>query len=654
MFFSGGYIENISYVTTFGDTALLIGCRKKDKEFVTLLLDKNRQERDTIGSVINFKNKHGNTAIMMVCAQGIGFKTANAEIVQTMSDTNCIDLTITNENGDTPLIGACMASDEKIIEILLNCRNNAAINLQTQNKAGLTAFDCTITKNCVAGVKLLIEFCKKHNLNIQQQLNTTQNGLVLAAQSGSVECFDILSSHGWNINYKDNNGWSIFMHAVRSSPATTIEHLIHKYGINAINERTKSGYTCLMVACQYRHVKVIQLLLDSCSYPTKSITDEYNQEDGLSALWYAVNNPNSITVLQYLLKHTKFDINSENIHRNYQTLLEYAAETSCVPVLNFLAFSIGNHTDLNKPNPKTGKTMLTWAAQRGSVEILKYLFGKVNQDSFLYDVQAFSAAVKGNHKEAIEFLLQNGNITGLTKLCEDGDSETLDLQFLSHYRSIKINTPIDKQSMDTLLILACKKRSLNLVKTVVGYNGTDVNKRNKNLDSPLMIACRNGDIQIVQSLLNSREFIRVGDKNKDGDTALLIACKTGNMFVPEILIKFCDANTIMQRNNDLQTSLMWNTEYKHMGTIMKRLIEKIEFQQGKRKLINFINLKDKKGQNAFMWAAENGNIKALKILRDNGADIFATDNYNQTAHDIAIKNMNDPAVLAWITTNEKR
>ena len=616
-------------------------------------MDKNRQERDTIKSVVNIKNKQGDSAIMMVCAQGVGFKTANMEIVQAMLDTSCIDLSITNENGDTPLIAACMASNKQVIELLLNCQNSADINLQTQNKAGLTPFDYTVTQNCVPGVKLLIEFCKKHNLNIQQQLNTTQNGLVLAAQSGSVECFDILLSHGWNINYKDDNGWSIFMHAVRSSPATTIEHLINKCGINVINERTKSGYTCLMVACQYRHVKVIQLLLHKFNYPTKNITDEYNQEDGLSALWYAVNNSNSITVLQYLLTHGKFDINSENVHRNYQTLLEYAAETSFVPVLNFLAFSIGNHTDLSKPNPKTGKTMLTWAAQRGAVEILKYLFGKLNQDSFLFDIQAFDAAVKGNHKDVIQFLLENGNITGLTKLCEDGDSETLNSTFLSHYGSIKINTPIDKQSMDTLLILACKKRSLNLVKTVVGYNGTDVNKRNKNLDSPLMIACRNGDIQIVQSLLNSREFIRVGDKNKDGDTALLIACKTGNMFVPEILIKFCDANTIMQRNNDLQTSLMWNTAYKHMDSIMKQLIEKIEFQQGKKELMNFIDSKDKNGQNAFMWAAANGNIKAFNILKNKGGDIFATDNYNQTAHDIAIKNTNDVAVLDWFNTNVK-
>jgi ankyrin repeat protein len=61
-------------------------------------------------------------------------------------------------------------------------------------------------------------------------------------------------------------------------------------------------------------------------------------------------------------------------------------------------------------------------------------------------------------------------------------------------------------------------------------------------------------------------------------------------------------------------------------------------QKGTFKLLNknnniqkYINLKDKNGMTALMFAAWKGNVDNVKFLIDNGADIDAQDNDGETA-----------------------
>lgn len=53
--------------------------------------------------------------------------------------------------------------------------------------------------------------------------------------------------------------------------------------------------------------------------------------------------------------------------------------------------------------------------------------------------------------------------------------------------------------------------------------------------TPLMTSAKEGNVNIVNMLLNANSYVNLQDKN--GDTSLIHACKSGHIQVVEVLLK---------------------------------------------------------------------------------------------------------------------
>jgi len=75
---------------------------------------------------------------------------------------------------------------------------------------------------------------------------------------------------------------------------------------------------------------------------------------------------------------------------------------------------------------------------------------------------------------------------------------------------------------DTPLIISCKKGNLNIVKLLVD-NGADINKKNKYGDTPLTISCEKGNFDIIKYLVEKGADINLF--NSTGTSPLNILCR---------------------------------------------------------------------------------------------------------------------------------
>ena len=114
----------------------------------------------------------------------------------------------------------------------------------------------------------------------------------------------------------------------------------------------------------------------------------------------------------------------------------------------------------------------------------------------------------------------------------------------------------------------------------------------------------------------------VNAKDKNGITALMVAFFRGNSEIMKYLVgKGADVNA---KDNGGWTALIWASYQGNLETV-KCLVE-----HGAD-----VNAKDKDGWTALMWASSRGKLETVKCLVEHGADVNAKNNYGRTALELA-------------------
>jgi ankyrin repeat protein len=131
--------------------------------------------------------------------------------------------------------------------------------------------------------------------------------------------------------------------------------------------------------------------------------------------------------------------------------------------------------------------------------------------------------------------------------------------------------------------------------------GGKINKKDRNGNTPLMLACYRGDKNVVFAMIESGAYLN--EKNNEGITPLMIAAKNNNVKIIDILIK---------------------------------------------NLAN-INLTDKEGNSAFIWASKEKSFDAIRFLYYKGININHQNNLGNTgAHYI-----DDAFIYQFFINNEQ-
>ncbi|XP_076071135.1 kinase D-interacting substrate of 220 kDa-like [Mytilus galloprovincialis] len=177
----------------------------------------------------------------------------------------------------------------------------------------------------------------------------------------------------------------------------------------------------------------------------------------------------------------------------------------------------------------------------------------------------------------------------------------------------------DRHIMGTLktqmLWDSIRRGDLSASVTLLENGNINLEERDENGQTFLMLACELGEINIVRELLDADVDPNAVDSEKW--CALLCAAKEGHL---EVVIELLERGAdIEHRDMSGWTSLMWAC-YKGKNLVVQELIERGA---------NF-NVKAEFGMSCLAWAAGRGHNEVGKYLIQKGAKVNASDKYGTT------------------------
>lgn len=125
---------------------------------------------------------------------------------------------------------------------------------------------------------------------------------------------------------------------------------------------------------------------------------------------------------------------------------------------------------------------------------------------------------------------------------------------------------------NTALMMACRKKNIEKVDILLKTENIDLNIQNSTGDTALIITSVENDIEIMNLLLKCPD-IDINIQNKIGNTALILACCRNRIKVVELLLNRLDIDIYKKNyyNNDaLVMSRHWNHN-KLVEMILKRI-----------------------------------------------------------------------------------
>ncbi|KAM4693834.1 kinase D-interacting substrate of 220 kDa isoform 2-T2 [Discoglossus pictus] len=184
----------------------------------------------------------------------------------------------------------------------------------------------------------------------------------------------------------------------------------------------------------------------------------------------------------------------------------------------------------------------------------------------------------------------------------------------------------------------------------------DVDERNENGQTALMLAAEQGNLEIVQELLKKRANCNLEDV--DNWTALISAAKEGHLEIVRELLNY-NAN-VEHRDMGGWTALIW-ASYKGCTDVVDLLLSKganpnitgLQYSvypiiwaagRGHCDIVKLllqhgakVNCSDKYGTTPLIWAARKGHLESVKSLLQMGADVDQEGANSMTALIVAVK-----------------
>ncbi|MCL4361631.1 ankyrin repeat domain-containing protein [Candidatus Dependentiae bacterium] len=274
-------------------------------------------------------------------------------------------------------------------------------------------------------------------------------------------------------------------------------------------------------------------------------------------------------------------------------------EINDLPLLINLLIKINKFDNSIRDNK--GKNLLMLATEADLPEVVDMLLRNKVFNINEKDSRGYSALALVRNERIAKMLLGSGaDINSKSNL---GYSTILSIVNL--YVDAPLNSR-DPELLKTIKFLASK--------------GANVNAKNKNGQTPLMVAAFSNDADLVQLLL---EFgANVNEKNKYGDTALMFAIEEGSS---DIVTKLIDIGADVNIKNKSWTTPLGLAAKKDRADVVKMLLDK-----GAN-----VNVQSKSWYTPLMWASKNGNIDIVRLLVGKNANLNLMNKYGKTAHILA-------------------
>ena len=498
-----------------------------------------------------------------------------------MNSYNSVDQL--DKDGNTLLHLACYDGRLETVKLLLY----GGANIFAVGQYGYTPLYYAVKKKNVDIAKVLVEFAGSDDI-VNVFDNNDRTPLYWACANGHIEM----------VNFLLEKGAKIFTERERENPLHLVVELgdfhlvtvLIESGIVDVNIINQCYDTPLHVACLKGHLKIVQFLL------RKGADVNMKGNFGHTPLHRAIKI-GYFDIFQELLAIKNIDINIVNDHGD--TPLHTACMEDNEKMVRILLKKGATFFIFRKFT-----TPLHWAAEQGDVAIMQRLLevGNIDDVDVLneFEETPLILACEHDHLEMVKFLLKRG-----AKLSIQGDAGYTPLYWAVFnynleltqelFASGTVDVNIQNTENDTLLHLACKQESLEIVEWLLN-KGADVSIIGRLDRLPLHWAVEKKNFKIVEALLKVAELKNVNMNILDADqyTPFHLACS--------------------YNENDRVIDLLLEK-----GVIFFMAIEK-EF-------------------NPLHWAASNGNLKMMKILLESSelgnVDINCLNNYDNTPLNLA-------------------
>ncbi|KAG1712158.1 Serine/threonine-protein phosphatase 6 regulatory ankyrin repeat subunit A [Nymphon striatum] len=419
-----------------------------------------------------------------------------------------------------------------------------------------------------------------------------------AASDSDGRCVTYLLNHHLDANIKDGNGFSPAHYAAANGNRQALEKLLDVSALTVLTQRKSfSKTTPLHLAAYNGHDGCLNVLL------TYTSAFDQKDQDGRTALHLAASNGHTNCIAILLQQGASSTMCDKLSQRTPLHSAAYCGHIDCVKLL--LSKSISS-AQVNCVDAFT-RTALCLAVMNSHLECALLLIKKgANVDSVdQYGMTPLSyAAIIGN-KDCIEALLincanalhqDNSSKTSLHLTAACGHTESLRSLLKGHpaehltdkhgytpYQGSEVCTEALLNHYGKHLVNVCDRKGRTLAHAATACentdclnllikNGADINKQDEAGLTPLMLAAKNGNVPVIELLLDYKAKISLSDN--DENTALHYACLSKQEIGALALLKRIDNPEILNLSNiDLKTCLHISARQAMVATTKTLLIK---------------------------------------------------------------------------------
>ena len=589
---------------TDGETALWVACSLRQQNFAKILLE--------AGSNPNIASSDRDTSLHAAVSGG-----CSKNIISAILDHGA-DVNATNNNNLTALMIACERGKKVAINVLLDA--GADPNIASSDRD--TSLHAAVSGGCS---KNIISALLEHGADVNATNKKNVTALMIACKKGKKDAINVLLNSGADPNITDADGDTClyYIYAERyhlHNEHTEILQAIISHGVD-VNATNKKNVTALMIACKKGKKDAINVLLNSGADP--NITEA----DGDAWPHYASNESFKYYDFKGVLQVTSkgIDVNAD---AGGDTCLHYAArnEQWSTEVLQTI---ISHGVDVNTTNKKS-VTALMIACANGNKDAINVLLD-AGADTNIADADGdtwlHNAARSYCFTEVLQTILSQGvdvnatnkkNVTALMIACEKGNKDAI---------NVLLNAGADPNLADadgdTWLHYAARKFSrtdghTEVLQAIISP-GIDVNTANKRNVTSLMIACKEGEKDAINVLLNAGADPNIADDN--GDTCLHNAagsyCYTA-IVLQAIISHGADVNATNEENVTALMIACKKTKKDEINVLLNAAADP--------------NITDPNGDTCLHYAARQlFGVKVFRIILNQGVNVNATNTKNVTA-----------------------
>jgi ankyrin repeat protein len=526
-------------------------------------------------------------------------RTGSPEIVDLLFREPEIKINVQDDEGCTPLHIAAQAGHVNVVERFLG-QDPCVIDLTSQNSNSFTPLDLAIDKGHVAVVRVLLQFASESDLTRKNSCNGNTT-LHIASKSGCVEVTNMLLEHANKLHFNEEKmDGNIPFHQDSEEGNVDKVKVVVDHVESYLKEQNNDKNTPLHLAAEGGHVEVVQLLLERCS----TLDLEVKNAHGNTLLHQATRNGHD-KVVQVLLGHaaTEFDLDDQNNDGN--TPLHLATKEGHVEVVNVL-LGCGLELPLYAGN-KDRNTPLHLATKGGYLEVVKVLLEHVDEEKFglqhsnVDGNSPLHLAIEEGHVEVVKELLERARTKPDLNAANDGDNTPLHLAaeagqdeivaMLFALDATKQTTDSDSTEMNK-----DQKRTPKL----------NLNATNKEKNTPLHLACKEGHDEVVDVMLKRVKELALDAINIRGNTPLHLAAINGHVYTVNKLLKLEAEVDLNGRNKKGQTALHFATIKCHPNVVKALCLAKAERLRA--------NLQDQNGKTCLQYAKEHQQNSNSKLL----------------------------------------